>query len=53
LRNLLDVAVKAGGMRAAPFALELDQIILRAAQEDKERVQVQPKKNSGSLDISP
>lgn len=32
LRNLLDLAVKAGGMRAAEFAVPLDAKILQAAK---------------------
>lgn len=32
LRNLLDAAVRAQGMRAAEFAILIDQKILRAAQ---------------------
>ena len=32
LRNLLDVAVRGGGMRAAELAVEIDRKIQRAAQ---------------------
>lgn len=32
LRNLLDVAVRAGGMRAAEVAVSLDRKIIEAAQ---------------------
>jgi hypothetical protein len=32
LRNLLDVAVRAGGMRAAEVAVPLDRRIIEAAQ---------------------
>ncbi len=33
LRNLLDVAVRAGGMRAAEFAVIIDKRIVDAAQK--------------------
>jgi hypothetical protein len=33
LRNLLDVAVRAGGMRAAEFAVIIDKKIVESAQQ--------------------
>jgi hypothetical protein len=33
LRNLLDVAVRAGGMRAAEFAVIIDKRIVEAVQQ--------------------
>ena len=46
LRNLLDAAVRAGGMRAAEVAIPLDTKLLAAARQ-WEATQPQPKGNSG------
>jgi hypothetical protein len=52
LRGLIDIAVKAGGSRVMREAVAIDDLIMRAALEEQERVQaqaaeVQPKKNGG------
>jgi hypothetical protein len=47
LRNLLDAAVRAQGMRAAEFAIPLDQKILAAAQK------VRPQGNGDAVRVSP
>lgn len=45
LRNLLDVAVRAGGMRAAELAVVIDKKIIEAA---KQQAQVQA--NGGNVE---
>jgi len=52
LRGLIDLAVKAGGSRVMRDAVELDDLIMRAAQEEQARQQdaagaASPKTNGG------
>ncbi len=42
LRNLLDLAVKTGGMRAAEFAIPLDAKIVMAARQSNGRTDDRP-----------
>jgi hypothetical protein len=55
LRNLLDTAVRAGGMRVAEAAIQIDAKVLAAARvwEERQRVnpaqQPQPKGNGGKV----
>ena len=49
LRNLLDAAVRANGMRAAEFAMPIDAKILAAAQEQ----QRPPGNNGGKMKDAP
>jgi hypothetical protein len=47
LRNLLDAAVRAGGMRAAEAALAIDAKVLAAARVWEATQTSQPKGNGG------
>ena len=49
LRNLLDTAVRAGGMRVAEIAIALDQKILTAARAwEATQTPLQPRGNGGA-----
>jgi hypothetical protein len=49
LRNLLDTAVRAEGMRAAMFALIIDNKILEAAKVNEAEKQRVPGNGSGAV----
>jgi hypothetical protein len=52
LRGLIDLAVKSSGSRVMRHAIEIDDLIVRAAQQEQERAQAtateaRPKNNGG------
>jgi hypothetical protein len=47
LRGLIDLAVKAGGSRIMREAVEIDDLVMRAAQASQEVAQQAPAKKNG------
>jgi hypothetical protein len=53
LRNLLDAAVRAGGMRAAELAIPLDLKIVQAATKWQNEQQAQRPAGNGGAVVAP
>jgi len=53
LRNLLDAAVRAGGMRAAEAAIPIDYKVMEAAREAGLGTQQQARSGNGGTEVRP